>query len=389
VNEAEVVSIICKHLQEENWQLWIDDHPIHKDLDYQKHCLLIGGARPDIFGLNNVKQVFAVEVKGVKDYKKAIGQALIYKSGVNLSYIGGVRNLLDKVSNIAISSGLGLISVDESDSKVEILNPLYHISPIFLDDIRNELMVLQNQKKKNRSFSSFGRTHIINYFAPIFLFQEKSTKTKEELIHNFEKVNWVNKAYSELISGANTIGLLDSNENKYTLSKIGQFCLDHFTAINIDSLSQLQEILNKSKRNKSVYSEFPSLAKFLQLIYFQNPDFKQFVSILQSFKNTEITSKMIIDKLILDYPNLFLNFFVKPSIKDQVISMFLSGNKEQLKEDYNKTISDFGHYNFFFAFKRHLVHLGILSQENTTFYKKSNDLDVDNDFWILGDDILI
>jgi len=98
---------------------------------------------------------------------------------------------------------------------------------------------------------------------------------------------------------------------------------------------------------------------------------------------------MIIDKLILDYPNLFLNFFVKPTVKDQVVSIFLSGDKEKLMEDYNKTISEFGHYNFFFAFKRHLVHLGILSQENTTFYKKSEVLDVENDFWILGSDILI
>lgn len=106
----------------------------------------------------------------------------------------------------------------------------------------------------------------------------------------------------------------------------------------------------------------PLLAKFLQLIYFQNPDFKQFISILQNIKSTEVTSKMIIDKLILDYPNLFLNFFVKPSVKDQFISIFLSGDKEQLMKDYNKTISEFGHFNFFFAFKRHLVHLGILSQ---------------------------
>ena len=389
MNEAEVVSIICEHLQKENWQLWIDDHPIHKDLQYQKHCLLIGGARPDIFGLNNVKQVFAVEVKGLRDYKKAIGQALIYKSGVNLSYIGGVNNLLDKVSNIAISSGLGLISVDESDSKVEVINPLYNISPIFLDDIKNELMVLQNQKKTNRSFSSFGRTHIINYFAPLFLFRDKFVKTKDELITNFKNVNWANKAYSELISGANTIGLIDLNENEYFLSKIGQFCLDHFQEIGITSLYNLQEVLNQTKRNKCVYSEFPSLAKFLQLIYFQNPDFKQFILILQSFKSKDIISKMIIDKLILDYPNLFLNFFVKPTAKDQVVSMFLSGDKEQLMEAYNKTISEFGHYNFFFAFKRHLVHLGILSQENTTFYKKSKELDVENDFWILGDDILI
>ena len=57
--------------------------------------------------------------------------------------------------------------------------------------------------------------------------------------------------------------------------------------------------------------------------------------------------------------------------------------------DYNKTISEFGHYNFFFAFERHSVHLGIMSQENTTFYKKSKELDVENDFWILGDEILV
>ncbi|GAG60363.1 unnamed protein product [marine sediment metagenome] len=173
------------------------------------------------------------------------------------------------------------------------------------------------------------------------------------------------------------------------MSKIGQFCLEHFLVIGIDSISKLQEILNKTKRNKCVYSEFPSLAKFLQLIYFQNPDFKQFISILQSCGKREITSKNIIDKLVIDYPNLFLNFFVKPTAKDKVVSIFLSGNKEFLMEDYKRTISDFGQYNFFFAFKRHLVHLGVLSQENTIFYKKTEELDVENDFWILGKDVLI
>ncbi|KKM86018.1 hypothetical protein LCGC14_1283240, partial [marine sediment metagenome] len=215
MNEAEVVSRICEYLQNRNWQFWIDDHPIHKELRFKKHCLLISGARPDIFGLTDVKQIFAVEVKGLKDYKKALGQALTYKSGVHLSYIGGIKSRLTKISNIAISSGLGLISVDESDSGVEVINPLYNISPIFLDDIKNELTVLQHQKKKNRSFSSFGRTHIINYFAPIFLFQDNMSKsrTKKGLIAELENVQWGNTAYRELISGANTIGILDINED--------------------------------------------------------------------------------------------------------------------------------------------------------------------------------
>ena len=84
-----------------------------------------------------------------------------------------------------------------------------------------------------------------------------------------------------------------------------------------------------------------------------------------------------------------MNFFVKSTAKDRVVSMFLSGNKQDLMDNYKKTISDFEHYNFFFAFKRHLVHFGVLSQGNKTFYKKTEELDVENDVWILGKDIWI
>lgn len=389
MNEAEVVSIICENLDAQKWQFWIDDHPIHKDLTYQKYCLLIGGARPDIFGVNNFRQIFAVEVKGLKDYKKAIGQALTYKSGVNLAYIGGINTALEKISKTALSCGLGLMAVDESNSGVNIIDPIYDISPFYLDDIKNEISILQTQKKSNRSFSSFGRTHVVNYFAPIYLFRNHELLTKKELVLSFQQFDWANKAYSELIDGANVIGLLNLEEQGYSLSKIGKFCLEHFKSIGLNSLNELSEIINQAQRNNCVYSEFPALAKFMQLIYLQNRDFKQFLSILTSFDKIEITSKEIIDKLVIEYPNLFLNFFVKPTAKKQVVDIFLSGEKESLMEDYLKTISEYGHYNFFFAFKRHLVHLGVLSQENTTFYGKTEGMDPENDYWILGKDILI
>ena len=389
MKEAKVVSIICDHFVNEKWQFWIDDHPIHNDLEYQKHSILIGGARPDIYGLNPFKQIFAVEVKGLSDYKKAIGQAIIYKSGVNLSYIGGLESPLDKISNAAISSGLGIISVNESDEKVKILDPLYNTTPIYLEDIKNELAVLQNQKKINRSFSSFGRTHILNYFSPLFLFENVASRSKNELIKDFKIAQWRNKTYSEFISGANTIGLIDLKDKGYSLSKIGKFCLDYFKSQNIDSLEMLQNTLENTSRQKSVYTELPILAKFLQLIYFQNPDFKKFVTILLDFNKLQVSSKEIIDKFINDYPNLFLNFFVKPREKSRVIDILLSGKKEILLENYNKTIELYGHYNFFFAFKRHLVHLGILSQENKTYYGKTEDFDVNSDIWELGDEILI
>jgi len=171
VEEAEVVSIICNHLYQKQWNFWIDDHPIHRNLNFNKHSIIIGGARPDIYGLNEFNQIFAIEVKGLKGYKKAIGQALTYKSGANLSYIGGVSKKIDAIRDIALSSGLGLFIVNESEGLLEeIINPLYDITPYHIEDIRNEIQVLKTQKKETRSFSSFGRTHILNYFCPIFLF---------------------------------------------------------------------------------------------------------------------------------------------------------------------------------------------------------------------------
>ncbi|KKK59756.1 hypothetical protein LCGC14_3031200, partial [marine sediment metagenome] len=81
------------------------------------------------------------------------------------------------------------------------------------------------------------------------------------------------------------------------------------------------------------------------------------------FNKYQVSSKEIEDKLIIDYPYLFLNFFVKPKEKSSVVDIFLSGKNEVLIENYTKTIELYGDYNFLFAFKRHLVHLGILSQE--------------------------
>ncbi|MEJ2249621.1 MAG: hypothetical protein P8Y97_08180 [Candidatus Lokiarchaeota archaeon] len=127
MNESQVVSIICNHLNRENWKFWIDDHPIHRELNFNKHSILIGGARPDIYGINNFNQIFAIEAKGLDDYKKAIGQALTYKAGVNLSYIGGIKEKLELIEDIALSSGLGLIFINEQDEKLVSVERIFLI----------------------------------------------------------------------------------------------------------------------------------------------------------------------------------------------------------------------------------------------------------------------
>lgn len=61
---------------------------------------------------------------------------------MNLSYIGGVSHKIDAIKDIALSSGLGLFIVNESEGLLEeIINPLYNITPYYLEDIRNEIQV--------------------------------------------------------------------------------------------------------------------------------------------------------------------------------------------------------------------------------------------------------
>ena len=217
----------------------------------------------------------------------------------------------------------------------------------------------------------------------------KPKKTKYELKQDFEMTNWRNQTYTRFIDGANTIGLINNEENTYSLSKIGQFCLEYFKSVSITTINDLKKTLDESGgRGNSVFNKYPYLAKFMQLIYFQNPDFKKFISILLSFKKPLIYFNEIINKLIDDYPNLFINFFVKTKAKNEVIEVFLKGNKEDLKQNYNETIKKYGQYNFFFAFKRHLKHLGILSEESSSYHSKTENLDVFQDSWILTDNIL-
>lgn len=386
MEEAEVVSIICEYLQEKNYSFWIDDHPIHNNLNFQKYRLIIGSSRPDIFGINPTQQTFAIEVKGLRDYEKSIGQALIYKTGVNLAYIGGLEFKLNRIKNIALGSGLGLFYVDEKNQVVkEVMEPLYNFAPIYQDDVQNELKILKYQKNFNRSFASFGRMHILNYFMPIFLFNEKRPFSKSELISQMENHDWKNKTYSEFVNGANTIGLINFQENQYFLSELGLLCKFFFNLLDIKSLDNLSNLIDETGgRNNSVYKKYPKIAKFLQLIYYQNDDFKKFIEILYSYEKRKISLKEIINKLIQQYPNLFINLFIKKNkIQEVYEDYFLKGKQDTLLTDYNRLLSDFIYYNSFFSFKRHLVHLGILSIESRCHYKKTEKLDVEDDWWII------
>ena len=63
--------------------------------------------------------------------------------------------------------------------------------------------------------------------------------------------------------------------------------------------------------------------------------------------------------------------------------MYQRGEEKCIYEDKSflrETVT----YNTVFTFKRHLIHLGILSTENILFYEKLSEYNSEDDVWILS-----
>jgi len=88
-----------------------------------KREVRIGYCRADIVGFKN-NRVISVELK-MNNWKKAIIQAKNYQLGCDYVYIGfplqNIYKVIRKVKLILINEGIGLISINEKTSKVNIL----------------------------------------------------------------------------------------------------------------------------------------------------------------------------------------------------------------------------------------------------------------------------
>jgi hypothetical protein len=88
-----------------------------------KREIRIGYCRADIVGFKN-NQVISVELK-MNNWKKAIIQAKNYQLGSDYVYIGfplqKIYNVIRKAESILKNEGIGLISINEKTTKVNIV----------------------------------------------------------------------------------------------------------------------------------------------------------------------------------------------------------------------------------------------------------------------------
>ena len=152
----------------------------------------------------------------------------------------------------------------------------------------------------------------------------------------------------------------------------------------IDSLEKLEEIKKETSRKKgaSLMTEYPEIAITLKLLYNKNELFMELLKVFEKQKRKEMSFKELVEEIVKNKPNLFINLFCQKNKKEEVLKMYQKGEEKSIYEE-ERVLRETITHSTVFTFKRHLIHLGILSTENILFSKKLSEYEPEEDMWIL------
>ncbi len=384
MEEVEVVKRTFDFLLEEsNYQLWIDNHPAYSTLnakDYPRHNITIKGFTPDLIGFNQFEDVIAIEAKGTRDIQKGIGQALTYKEGSHLAYLAAEEKSLQNFQVALKQGNIGSIFVTETE--IRKVDPLEPFRVHFLEDTKRELLILsKDMVSSQKRLTDLTRNHIVNYLAPL-IFVSSDWRTRKEVEEELEAYNI--QAIGELIRGAKIIGLIKEQAGELRITDEG-FVLKRIMQLEgLDKLEKLEEMKKETSRKKrvSLATEYPEIAITLKMLYNKNELFMELMKVFEKQKRKEMSFKELVEEIVKNKPNLFINLFCPKNKKEEVLRMYQKGEEKRIYEEVRVLRETITH-SAVFTFKRHLIHLGTLSTENKLHSGKMLEYDPEEDIWIL------
>ncbi len=384
MEEVEVVRKTFDFLTEEaNYSLWIDNHPSYAKLnqrDYPRHNITIKGFIPDLIGFNQFEDVIAIEAKGTRDIQKGIGQALTYKEGSHLAYLAAEDKSLQNFQVALKQGNIGSIFVTETE--IRKVDPLEPFRAHFLEDTKRELLILsKDMVSSQKRLTDLTRNHIVNYLAPL-IFVCSGWRARKEVEEELEAYNI--QAIGELIRGAKIIGLIKEESGELRITDEG-FVLKRIMQLEgLDKLEKLEEIKKETSRKKgvSLATEYPEIAITLKMLYNKNELFMELMKVFEKQKRKEMSFKELIEEVVKNKPNLFINLFCPKNKKEEVLRMYQKGEEKRIYEEESVLRETLTHSTVF-TFKKHLIHLGILSTDNKLHSGKLSEYNPKEDIWIL------
>jgi len=348
---------------------------------YPSHQISIRGRYPDVVGFTRTNRIFAIEVKGDSDLQKGIGQALTYQQGSHYSYLAAEGGAIDEVADVAASQGLGLIRCESSgDVAWESPNPTS--SRDLLPDVESQLTYRLRRRESAGKIASMDLAQPLNFLAPVLAVADLETPTKDAIADRIED-GYDFAATTGAINGARVLALVEGTERGFRLTEQGELAATVLRGSGVRSLPDLEGVKASVPRGETVVEHYPTLATLLRTLFLRHPEMRLFVDALGDFRQPTVTVPEVIEHLLGNYPNVFLNLFCTQRGRETAREFIERGDLAGIYAD-EPTWKDLIRTNVLFNFVHQLRHVGILAPETSGHGRAIATFDPDAKPWYVG-----
>lgn len=389
MDEAAVFASVATELDRRGYDALVHVPPPHADQysealnQFPSHSITIQGRYPDILGFSQRNRVFAIEVKGDSALQKGVGQALTYQQGVHYSYLAAADPAVSEVSDLALSKGLGIIGVEETGD-VAWETPHETLNREFLPDVEGQLAYRLRQRESAGRIAAMSLAQPLNFLAPPLAIATLDELSREAVVARIER-DYEFRATSGALDGAEVLGLIET-EPAFQLTNQGKLTTTVLRGAGIRTLEDLNDLKDRT-RGSTLNQESPVLGQLLRNLFMQHPEMQLFVEALASFNERPVYFPDLLERLVTQYPNLYLNLFCTTQGRETARTYLQRGELEPLYADPG-VWKDVVRNNVLFNFVHQLRHAGILAAETNGHGTAISEYDPDETPWHLGQVLL-
>lgn len=384
MDEAAVFGHVVSALDDRGYQPLVHIPGGHRDtyqdiLDqYASHRIAIGGRYPDVLGFTDTDRVFAIEVKGDEQLLRGIGQALTYQRGAHVSYLAATADAVAQHTDLLQSKGVGVIGATESGITTWSTPPTSESREQVMD-IEGQLAVRLRHSDISGDIATLSLAQPLNYLAPVLAIDQHGSLTAEALTDILADAYGF-KAGQSARQGALSLGLIHG-EDRYRLTDQGELATAVLQGDGVTSLERLKAVKDSIGRGQVLLDQRRPLAMLLRNCFERHPEFRLLLDALRA-EGPQIVFPSLLERLVREYPNVFLNTFCTRSGRSRARNLIEAGKTARIYTD-EAVWKDIVRNNVLFNFVQQLKHIGVLAPETRSHSGAISAYDHTEKPWIL------
>lgn len=387
MNEPGVFKIVLDELQEENYETLIHIPPSFTERYADvlnvadDHRITVGGKYPDIIGFSPAEEVVAVEVKGSDGIERGIGQALTYQQGCHRVFLAADWDAVKSRAQHLSARGIGVFGVTEDREGIaEWIDPSGSGVPPQLLDVEGELISQLRLGGGSRRIGTVALAQPLNFLAPVLAVANASESAVsreaviDALIARYDQSRGTAR-YS--IEGAQVLGFL--SDSPCRLTEEGPLCTTLLAGDGVQTLPELDDY--KSAVSTVLHESHPATATLLRNAYLRHPDIQILIEAMDH-GNGPIPFLDLLERLITQYPNVFLNVFCVNRYRQDARELIRKGDGQLIVQE-REYWESFLHSNIIQNFVQQLKHVGILTADTLSHGGSLSEFDPEAVAWEL------